>query len=98
MISRSKHEAKADLAHAARHLLWAKVDTRSQGLQYIRAATATGGGPIAMSGHRCARRRSHDTGRRRDAKCARAVTTCATRIQRVCCSVLFQMNLDGIFE
>src|SRR5437588_11823692 len=37
-----KHEAKAHLLHTACHLLRARVDTPSQRLQHVCAATATG--------------------------------------------------------
>src|ERR671939_260548 len=51
ILRRSKHEAEANLLYAACYLFGAKIDTRTESLQHIRAAATTGGGAITMFCH-----------------------------------------------
>src|SRR5579872_4684602 len=83
MVSRGKHEAKADLLHAASNLFGTQVYLRSQCFKYIGAATTAGGGTVAVFCYCRASSSSEDTRTGRDIECSGAITACATGIQSV---------------
>src|SRR5579864_1071915 len=93
VVRGSEHEAEADLSYAARNLLRTEIDTCPQSFQYIRAATATGGGTIAVFCYGCASRCDEDTRSGRDIKRTGTVTTCAAGIKSLCRQVPFQVYL-----
>src|SRR2546430_7363085 len=83
MISRGEHETEADLLHTVRHLLGAEIDARSQGFQYISAATAAGGRTVAMLCHVCTGGGCNYASSCREIKCTRAISSRAAPVQGV---------------
>src|SRR5205085_6782418 len=70
-----KHEAKADLLDAAGYLFRTKINTRSQRLQDICTATATGGRTIAVFSDCGTRGCDQDSCCSRDIEGARVIST-----------------------
>ena len=96
MVGGREHEAETDFPHAARDLLRAKVDTRPQRFQYVRAATAAGSGAVAMFGDERACGGGQYTRARRNVEGASAIATCTTGVHSLRRLLFAKMHLHGL--